>query len=314
MTQLPRLADQVGRRILVTGGSGFIGSPVVEGLCRAGAQVVALDLRPPEQRLPMTCRVEQCDIRSARLDEVVAEFSPHVVVHLAAEVDVANSVRCPGQDADVNVGGTISVARAAAAAGTELMVFAGSCAVFGAVTDLPVGEDHAFAPLTPYGLSKAAAMGYVEWFASSGALPATSLILGNVYGSTHPARRGGVISQFLADAIEGRASVLYGHNRTRDFVHVDDVVDAVLRACAVPSAGRVNIGSGVETSIARVRSLISDATGRSIPPLRSEAPLGDIERMCLRIDKAATLLGWSPRIGLTEGIGALLPTEAGVST
>jgi UDP-glucose 4-epimerase len=314
MTPLPRLPEQDGRRILVTGGSGFIGSRVVEGLCRAGAQVVSLDLRRPECRFPMTYRVEQCDIRSARLAEVVTEFAPKVVVHLAAQVDVPGSVRSPAGDADVNVRGTITVAQAAAAAGTELLVFAGSCAIYGAVTHPPVGEDQALAPLTPYGLSKAAALGYVEWFARSRGLPATSVILGNVYGPTNTPGQGGVISRFLADTMAGRASMLHGNGRTtRDFVHVDDVTDAVLRACAAPAAGRINIGSGIETSIARVRSLISEATGQAIPPVRGQAQVGNIERMCLRIDRAATALGWSPRIGLAEGIAALAPTEIEVN-
>lgn len=314
MTPLPRLPELAGRRVLVTGGAGFIGSRVVEGLCRAGAQVVSVDLRWPQRRFPVSCRVEQCDIRSDRLAELVAGFAPQVVVHLAAQVDVPGSVRSPAGDADVNVRGTITVAQAAATAGTELLVFAGSCAIYGAVTDPPVGEDHALAPITPYGLSKAAALGYVEWFARYRGLPATSLILGNVYGATTTPRQGGVISRFLADAMAGRASVLHGNGRaTRDFVHVDDVTDAVLRACAALAAGRVNIGSGIETSIAQVRSLISEATGRVIPPVRGEALLGDIERMCLRVDRAATLLGWSPRIGLAEGIAALAPAAMEVS-
>ena len=193
-------------------------------------------------------------------------------------------------------------------------MFAGSCAIYGAVTELPVGEDHPLAPLTPYGLSKAAALGYVEWFAQHRDLPATSLILGNVYGAAHPACRGDVITRFLADATAGRASVLHGQGRaTRDFVHVDDVYDAVLRACTAPAAGRVNIGSGVETSVADVRALTSEATGQAIPPMYGEAPVGAIERMCLRIDRAASLLGWSPRVGLAEGIAALALAAMGVS-
>lgn len=309
---LPRLPVQgrqlADRRVLVTGGSGFIGFRVVEGLCRAGARVMSVDHCRPRRRAPLSCRLEECDIRTTRLAELVAEFAPHVVVHLAAQVDVPESVRSPVVDVDVNVRGTVAVAEAAAAAGTELLVFAGSCAIYGAVTELPVGEDHALAPITPYGLSKAAALGYVEWFARYRGLPTTSLILGNVYGPPHPAHRGGVISRFLADATEGRASVLHSDGRaTRDFVHVDDVTDAVLRACTAPAAGRINIGSGIETSIADVRVLINETTGQVIPPVRGEALLGDIERMCLRISRAATVLGWSPRIGLAEGIAALAP-------
>lgn len=147
----------------------------------------------------MSSRVEECDVRSARLTDLVGGFAPHVVVHLAAQVGVP-------------------------------------------------------------------------------------------------------------------ASVLHGDGRaTRDFVHVDDVTDAVLRACTTPAAGRVNIGSGVETSVAEVRALISDATGQVVAPRHGDTRIGDIERMCLRIDRAATALEWSPRIGLAEGIAALAPTAMGVS-
>lgn len=303
-----------GRRLLVTGGSGFIGSRVVERLCRAGAQVASVDLDRPRWRIPPSCRAAECDIRSARLAELVATFAPHVLVHLAAQVDVSDSMRAPAVDADANVRGTITVAEAAAAAGAQLLVFAGSCAIYGHASVLPVGEDHPLAPITPYGLSKAAALGYVEWFAQYRGLPATSLILGNVYGPGYPARRAGVISRFLADTMAGRASVLHGDGRsTRDFVHVDDVADAVLRACSSPAAGRVNIGSGTETSVARVYALISEATGQAVPPVGGETRIGDIERMRLRIERAERVFGWSPRIGLAEGIAALVPASMGAS-
>lgn len=206
----------------------------------------------------------------------------------------------------MNIRGTIMVAEAAVAAGAELLVLAGSCAIYGAAKVLPVGEDHPLAPINPYGLSKAAALGYAEWFSRFRGLPVTSLILGNVYGPAHLGRRAGVISRFVTDAAAGRASVLHAQGRsTRDFVHLDDVADAILRACTMPGVGRVNIGSGVETSVAQVRALISEATGRAIPPVHGEARTGDIERMCLRIDRAVRLLGWRPRVGLAEGIAAL---------
>jgi UDP-glucose 4-epimerase len=304
-----------GLRVLVTGGSGFIGTRVVGELCQAGAQVMSVDRRPPQQRFPASCQAETCDIRAARLAALAAAFAPHVVVHLAAHVSVPESARRPAADADVNVRGTVTVAEAAAAAaaaaGAELLVFAASCAIYGPPARLPVGEDHPLAPVTPYGLSKAAALGYAEWFARHRRLPVTSLILGNVYGPARPARGdGGVIRQFLTAATDQRAPVLHGDGRaTRDFVHVDDVADAVLRACAAPPAGRVNIGSGTETSIAEVQAMVSEAAGQAIPPARGDARPGDIQRMCLRIDRAAALLDWSPRTSLAEGIAALIPAR-----
>jgi UDP-glucose 4-epimerase len=300
-----------GLRVLVTGGSGFIGSRVAGELCQAGAQVLSVDRRPPPHGFPPSCRAEACDIRAARLAVLTAAFAPHVVVHLAAHVSVPESARRPAADADVNVRGTVTVAEAAAAAGAELLVFAASCAIYGPPARLPVGEDHPLAPVTPYGLSKAAALGYAEWFARHRGLPVTSLILGNVYGPARRARgKGGVISQFLAAAAGQRAPVLHGDGRaTRDFVHVDDVADAVLRACAAPPAGRVNVGSGAETSIAEVQAMVSEAAGQAIPPTRGDARPGDIQRMCLRIDRAAALLGWSPRTSLADGIAALIPAR-----
>ncbi len=300
-----------GLRVLVTGGSGFIGSRVAGELCQAGAQVLSVDRRPPPHGFPPSCRTEACDIRAPRLAALAAAFAPHVVVHLAAHVSVPESARRPAADADVNVRGTVTVAEAAAAAGAELLVFAASCAVYGPPARLPVGEDHPLAPVTPYGLSKAAALGYTEWFARHRGLPATSLILGNVYGPAGPARGdGGVISQFLAAAADQRAPALHGDGRaTRDFVHLSDVADAVLRACTAPAAGRVNIGSGTETSIADVQAIVSQAAGQTIPPDRRDARPGDIQRMCLRIDRAAARLGWTPQTSLTEGIAALIPAR-----
>jgi UDP-glucose 4-epimerase len=291
--------------VLVTGGSGFIGTHVTSGLCQAGARVLSVDARAPRRRPPAACQAVQCDIRSGDLAGIVAGFAPHAVVHLAAQVSVAESVRFPGADADVNVRGTVAVAEACAAAGTGLLVFAGSCAIYGDPNVLPVGEEHPLAPVTPYGLGKASALGYAEWFAEFRGLPVTSLILGNVYG---PGQHGGVISQFLADAAAGRPCTLHGHGRaTRDFVHVGDVTDAVLRACASPPAGRVNIGSGTETSIARVHELVAAAAGHAVPPVPAPARPGDIGRMSLRTSRAASLLGWAPATGLADGIAALVP-------
>lgn len=299
----PRPLCLAGRRVLVTGGSGFIGSHVTALLCQAGARVLSVDIRPPRRPLPAGCQFADCDIRSGGLPAVVAGFAPHAVVHLAARVSVPDSISFPGADADVNVRGTVAVAEASAAAGAGLLVFAGSCAVYGDPDVLPVGEEHPLAPVTPYGLGKAAALGYAEWFAESGGLPVTSLILGNVYG---PGQHGGVISQFLADAAAGRPSALHGDGlTTRDFVHVSDVADAVLAACASPAAGRVNIGSGKETSVAAVHEMVSAAAGRAVPPVRAEARPGDIGRMSLRVSRAASLLGWVPSTGLADGIAGL---------
>lgn len=295
-----------GQRVVVTGGSGFIGTRVLDELTQAGAWVLSVDVAAPRAELPAGAEFVRCDIRSERFADVLAEFAPQIVVHLAARVDAAESVHRPVLDADVNVRGTIAVLDAAATAGADLLVFASSCAVYGEVAARPAGEDQRLAPLAPYGMSKATAMRWIEWFAQHRGLAATSLILGNVYGPSATSRQGGVIGRFLTDAAAGRASVLHGDGRsTRDFVHVDDVTSAVLQACASESAGRVNIASGVATSVQQVHALVAAATDCTLDPVPGPAREGDIARMCLQVDRAERVLGWRPRIGVAEGIAAL---------
>ncbi len=231
-----------------------------------------------------------------------------MVVHLAAQVDVTTAESLPAVDADINVVGTITVAEATARVGARL-VFASSCAVYGEPRRLPVGEGDPIAPSTPYGLSKAAAMEYVEWFARRYGLAATSLILGNVYGQ-HNTR--GVLATFLADAPAGRPSILHANGLpTRDFVHVDDVTRAVVTACSTPAAGRVNIGTGTETSVRELHSLVGAATGRVIEPDLTADADGGCDRMRLRIDRAEQLLGWTPRVRLDAGVRTVAQEYAG---
>ena len=208
----------------------------------------------------------------------------------------------PGFDADVNIRGTIAVAEAATAARARL-IFAATCAIYGHPHRLPVAEDSPLAPLSPYGLSKAAAVQYLDWFTAHCGLPVTSLVLGNVYGAGAP---GAVIDRFVAATAAGVPTVLHGDGTaTRDFVHIDDVTEAFLAACTAPPAGRVNIGSGTETSIRDIHALVTGLTGHTIPAQRQHVRDGDIPRMRLNVTRAASVLAWRARTDLAAGVSAL---------
>jgi UDP-glucose 4-epimerase len=296
-----------GVRGVVTGGAGSIGSHVVNRLVGAGAEVLVVDnlsAGDPTNLTP-SATLDAVDVRSCAARRAIARFRPHVVVHLAAQVGVATAARNPLFDADVNLRGTLNVLEAATEIGARVVV-ASSCAVYGAADDtaLPVAECHPIAPTTPYGMSKAAALGYVGWFARNHSLSATSLILANVYG---PGQRGGVVPAFVEAGLSGSPALIRGDgHQTRDFVHIADVAEAFVTACAAPPAGKVNIGSGTATSVRELHNLMAEI-GNVRALARHDAPqAGDVRRMRLAIERARQRLSWRPRITLSDGVRCLL--------
>lgn len=309
-----RSRSLVGQRVMVTGGAGFIGSHVVERLVSAGANVRVLDdLSSGQLRYLATARQSgwqasdfiEKDIRSGDAAVSLAEWRPRLLVHLAAQVSVPNAVRLPVDDADVNIRGTLNLLDAASAAGVETVVFAASCAMYGQVDvdQLPIRESQALAPGTPYAMSKAAAVGYLDWYRRHRGLNYTALALGNVYGPRQDGRGCGVVARFLSDLRQGRAPMVFGDgHQTRDFVHVADVADAFFKACTSPPAGIVNVASGVETSVLQIRDLIGSATGSRLATRHADPIPGEPTRVALSTERAQMALGWAPTIPLSVGI------------
>ncbi|MCG5463297.1 GDP-mannose 4,6-dehydratase [Micromonospora sp. MED01] len=303
------------RRILVTGGAGFIGSHVVARLMLMGSQVRVLDnfstgrienLADAASGGLTEADVVSGDIRTPEGVEVIHQWQPDVVVHLAAQPSVPTARHSPLYDADVNVFGTVNVLDACARGGVRLLVNAASSDIFGSVAadELPVREDHPIAPVSPYGVSKAVGVHYVDWYGRQHALSYTSMVLGNVYGPRREGGDCGVVS-LMADALlGGRQAVIYGDGtQTRDFVYVSDVAEAIAVACHHDGVGMVNIASGRQTSVNEVYDTVREASGvgdaarYELPPWPDE-----VRSMALDTRKARELLGWYPRIGFTEGV------------
>ncbi|WP_434740494.1 NAD-dependent epimerase/dehydratase family protein [Micromonospora sp. SH-82] len=307
--------NSVPSRVLVTGGAGFIGSSVVARLMLMGSHVRVVDdfstghienLADAAYGGLKESDVLEGDIRTAEAVDVIHEWEPEVVVHLAAQSSVPAAQEAPLFDADVNIFGTINVLDACAHSGVKLFVYAASSAVYGMVPPeaLPVREDRALAATSPYGISKAVGVCYLDWYRREHGLAFTALALGNVYGPGRVDGNPGVVSVLTETLLDGDRPTIYGDGeQTRDFVHISDVVDAVARACHHPGAGLVNIATARQTSINDLYRTVAATVGSDLAPRYETHPEGgEIRRMALDSGKALQRLGWRPTIGLAEGV------------
>jgi UDP-glucose 4-epimerase len=293
-------------RTLVTGGAGFIGSHLVDALVARGEEVVVLDDLSTGRREfvhPAATLLEH-DVREPY------ETDAEVVFHLAAQADVGTSMQKPGFDAEVNVVGTVNVLEAARAAGAHLVFASTGGAIYGDV-DGPAPEDAPLRPVSAYGLAKRSAEEYVDGWNRIFDSGHVVLRFANVYGPRQSAAlEGGVIAIFLERLSKGEQTAIYGDGAiTRDFVHVDDVVRALLLA-AERRRGVFNVGTGVETSIADLHAICERAIGVTAPPRFDPPRPGDAARSVLDTSRATRELGFTATLSLADGIAATLATTA----
>jgi UDP-glucose 4-epimerase len=307
--------NSVPSRVLVTGGAGFIGSHVVARLMLMGIHVKVLDdfstgrvenLADAAYGGLSQSDVLRGDIRTAEAVDIIHEWQPEVVVHLAGQGSLQAARESPLFDADVNIFGTINVLDACAQAGVRLFVHAASSAIYGNLPSgaLPIREDRPLAATSPYGISKAVALCYLDWYRRERGMMYTALALGNVYGPRPAGGSSSVVAVITEALLNGHSPTIHGDGeQTRDFVHIVDVADAVARACHYPGAGLVNIGTGIETSVNDLYGLV-----RSVLAVEADAHYAphpnpdEVRRMALDSSKALTQLGWRPTIGLAEGV------------
>ena len=306
-------------RAVVTGGAGFIGSTLVDRLLAEGHSVTVIDnlatgrlsnlegARSTGDRFSMI----ELDVRSPEIPDAIAAAAPEVVFHLAAQADVRVSVERPIFDADVNVIGGLNVIEAARAAGARKVVVASSGGtIYGdpAPESLPVDESHSQHPISPYGVAKKVIDDYLHAFRFLHGLSYTSLALANVYGPRQdPHGEAGVVAIFAGRLLSGEGCRIFGDGeQTRDFVFVNDVVDAFVRAADRGDGVLCNIGTGVETSVNHLYRAMADAAGVADGPVYAPARTGELQRSALDPTRAATELGWRPTTSLIDGSLATL--------
>jgi UDP-glucose 4-epimerase len=309
--EAPNLADMI-TRALVTGGAGFIGSNLVNRLIDEGTHVLVVDdlssgklERLSFARSEGEVMFHQMDIRRPEIEDLFDRFRPDVVFHLAAQIDARKSVVDPVEDVSINVVGGVNVMRAAAASGVARIVFSSSGgASFGTTDVLPTPETAPRRPESPYGVSKMVTDSYLRYFADAHDLEYVSLGFSNVYGPWQdPHGEAGVVAIFARMLLSGEAPTIFGDGSiTRDYVFVEDVVDACVRAAEKGGNVYVNIGTGRETTLTELYRLIAGAVGSSIAPIYAPGKVGDVPRSCLDASKAGDVLGWEPWVTLEEGI------------
>ncbi len=297
---------------MVTGGAGFLGSHLADRLVDEGAEVLAIDdlssgrlENLAQARSTGNLHFHQLDIRADELPEAVTRFGPEVVFHLAAQASVARSMDAPAFDASVNVVGTVNVLAAAVEAGAERVVFSSTGgALYGDKVKVPTGERAAKHPESPYGIAKKVVDEYFRFFRASYGLDYISLAFANLYGPRQDSSgEGGVVAIFARTMLERHQPVIFGDGKqTRDFVYVEDAVDALMRGAERGGGRLLNIGTGVETSILDVYRLVAEATRYRGGPAMMAARPGDLRRSALDAAAAGRHLGWSPFTPLPTGI------------
>ena len=308
-------------RILVTGAAGFIGSTLVDRLLADGHEVIGVDdlstgrlanlelARDVNDSRPGAFSFTTLDVRDPSLADVISAAAPDAICHLAAQIDVRVSVQDPMRDASANVLGTINVLEAARRAGVKKVVFTSSGgSIYGTPHSLPVAESAPVAPESPYAAGKAASELYLKAFSAMYGLETVSLALANVFGPRQdPHGEAGVVAIFGTAMLEGKPTKIFGDGSTsRDYVYVGDVADAFAKAVVLGAAAglRVNIGTGTETYITELHSLVAEAAGAPDTPVFDTPRVGELQRIALDCALAESELGWTPQTSLKEGLAA----------
>ncbi|MCM3116382.1 NAD-dependent epimerase/dehydratase family protein [Neobacillus sp. MER 74] len=299
------------RKVIVTGGAGFIGSHIVEELLQNNYHVTVIDnfstgRQKNIDHLPI--EIYNHDITHPSVIDLIVSLSPDYIIHQAAQVSVAESVKDFLFDEKVNIKGSLHIIKAAIESKVKRFVFASSAAVYGNPVSLPVTISHPTHPESPYGLTKLSVENYLKMSCELYQLPYSILRYSNVYGPRQDAKgEGGVVAIFSDKLTENRTPFIYGDGlQTRDFIFVKDVATANVKALNVKENICVHASSGSCISINELFETMTEAAGSNLRPIYKQERAGDIRHSILENEETKTILNWVPAVNLFEGLQATL--------
>ena len=295
-------------RVLVTGGAGFIGSHIVDGLIEQGHNVSVVDNLSEGSRANLNPRALLFDVSindPCGLERAFAEAKPDVVSHHAAQISVRNSMYDPTHDAQVNIIGSLNVLQCAVKHNVERFIFASTSAVYAKPNHLPMDETHPLRPESVYGVSKLSVENFVRLYSDAYGIRYKILRYGNVFGPRqNPRGEAGVIAIFTGQFLRGEQPTIFGDGtKTRDYIFVSDIVSANI--AALDSAGdndTYNIAKGIGISDFEIFDAVRGAADSSSEPQYAPVRPGEAQHVSLDPRKAQRALLWKPRIDLPDGI------------
>lgn len=293
------------RKVLVTGGAGFIGSHLVDRLIKEGHKVVVVDnlSSGKKENLNPRAKFYKIDICSPKISQIFKKEKPQVVFHYAAQIDVRKSLEEPADDAKINILGTLCLLGNCQKFKVKKFIFASSVGVYGEPKTLPVRENHPLNPIAPYSIGKLAIEKYLKFYQAQG-FNSVILRYANVYGPRqNSSGEGGVVAIFINKILKGEKPVIFSSGlQTRDFLYIDDGVEAAVLALKAPAGFIYNVGTNKEITVNNLLNLISKILNKKIRPIYKPLRQGEIIKSRIDYSKIKKELNWKPKYGLEKGL------------
>ena len=293
------------KTILITGGAGFVGSHLVDRLIKEGYKVIVVDnlSNGKKKNINWNAKFYKISVENIKISQIFKNEKPTIVFHYAAQIDVQESIKNPIKDANINILGTLNILENCKKFKVRKIIFPSSVGVYGESKTLPVEESYPLSPVSPYPITKLTIEKYLNFYETRG-LDFVSLRYSNIYGPRQLSTgEGGVVAIFIDTLLNRKSPVIYGSGKqTRDFLYIDDAVEAGILAMKISSNSIYNVGTNKEISINSLFNQISDLLRIKNKPIFRPLRQGEIIKSRINYSKIKKEIDWQPKYSLEKGL------------